>query len=408
MLRYRSDMSFNELFARLPDTPRSPMGWRLRPRDDAMGTLRRLGRARFMERHPSAPRGVVTLLLTLLWWPARGAWLAARFTRRFAAKAREVTDDEAPAPGTQFLQQWGYALLLGIHPREYYALELFRPANRRRLASFLYRFESSAYHGSPPDDTRAIVNDKEAFTHFCARHGLPTIPLLGRLDGGEGAAGREWITTRAASGAASGALLLKPAAGRAGHGIFRFSAGDHPRKLERCAGSAYLVQPFLANHPELVALGGAGGASVRVVTLLDPDSGVASCLAATFQAPREGRCTSNLGVHALIDLETGVLGRGRLLAALSPRFTHHPDRGAPLEGVTLPCWSATRELALRAHRELGAYPSLAWDLLITPEGPRLLEANESWDFTALQSALGEPLGETPLPETAVRWLRAAP
>ena len=60
-------------------------------------------------------------------------------------------------------------------------------------------------------------------------------------------------------------------------------------------------------------------------------------------------------------------------------YRHHPSSGEEVVGCKLPFWQESVQLCLRAHSEiLPEFPSAAWDLAITDDGPNLLEMNVTW------------------------------
>jgi hypothetical protein len=76
----------------------------------------------------------------------------------------------------------------------------------------------------------------------------------------------------------------------------------------------------------------------------------------------------------------------------------HPDTGERIAGRTLPCWDETCRLALAAHEEFGDFPTVGWDVVLAPDGPRLLEFNTLWTPAILQMRGQMPLGLTAVPE----------
>ena len=52
--------------------------------------------------------------------------------------------------------------------------------------------------------------------------------------------------------------------------------------------------------------------------------------------------------------------------------------------MTVPIWQATIELCRRAARLFPGVRSIGWDLVVSPDGPVLLEANENWDLIMVQ------------------------
>jgi hypothetical protein len=103
------------------------------------------------------------------------------------------------------------------------------------------------------------------------------------------------------------------------------------------------------------------------------------------------------GIAAPVDLETGRVGKA---VAKDPRrgsFAAHPDSGGAIEGIVVPCWEEACALATRAHGAFPWLPTVGWDVVVTPGGPIVLEANPNWCVELAQIPSGRPLGETAYP-----------
>ena len=73
----------------------------------------------------------------------------------------------------------------------------------------------------------------------------------------------------------------------------------------------------------------------------------------------------------------------------------------------MPHYAAARALALRAHACFSWVPFVGWDVVVTPDGPVLLEANPDFGVEHSQISMGRPLGETVYPEVYFEYLAAA-
>jgi hypothetical protein len=102
------------------------------------------------------------------------------------------------------------------------------------------------------------------------------------------------------------------------------------------------------------------------------------------------------GLASPVELNDGRLGpsvfksRPELLVA-------HPDTGAAIAGRVLPHWPAVKQLALAAHQQFGALPSIGWDIAITEDGPVIVEGNSVWDPEVVQMSYRLPLEATIVP-----------
>ena len=141
--------------------------------------------------------------------------------------------------------------------------------------------------------------------------------------------------------------------------------------------SPRLIEEYLEQHPVLAGLNPSSLNTARLWVYRDADS-APRVVASSLKAGRAG---------ALVDNSSGALGipmnceRGTLKAAIvdSPPARKicpaHPDHGAPIEGIEVPFWTETQELACRA---LSVFPGLRFagiDVAILPTGPVIVELN---------------------------------
>jgi hypothetical protein len=66
------------------------------------------------------------------------------------------------------------------------------------------------------------------------------------------------------------------------------------------------------------------------------------------------------------------------------RVETHPDSGIKFDGYFIPYLNESVELCLKAHRLLYNNFIIGWDVVITDEGPLILEANEKPGMNAVQ------------------------
>jgi len=91
-------------------------------------------------------------------------------------------------------------------------------------------------------------------------------------------------------------------------------------------------------------------------------------------ATRKSHGTANLHQGAVgvgIDLCTGIT---RHATQKGRSITHHPDSGAALTGVEIPCWQELLDTGARVARQ-SPLKYLGVDIAIAKDGPRLLEIN---------------------------------
>lgn len=197
-------------------------------------------------------------------------------------------------------------------------------------------------------------------------------------------------------------VVFKPVRGSRGRGvsIFRRTADDvtldgRPATtadvLAKTARmSDFIVSGRIIQHPYAEALYPPTTNTLRVLALRDHDTGEAFIAGAVQRigTRRSGHVDnwSQGGVNARVNIETGVLGQavqypydGKLVW-----HTHHPDTGAPIEGVTVAMWEAVQDLVLKLMRAVPSLRNVGWDIAVTATGPQVIEGNGGPDVRTLQ------------------------
>ncbi len=355
-------------------------------------TARRLLRRRVVARH-----GWPRVLATAALWPALALGKSLAATRTGPRIHRSFLHS--------VLDLWWLQLAHNFRIDDLYGFGVVAPANRRAIRRWISDPENTALlfalgHRAP---SRAI-RDKRTFAAFCARHGLPSVPVL--------AAGAGDTTEHLSRDWPAADLFLKPADQWGGHGacILRHDSpaalwrDDTGRPLgpetlaaytrERFGHGPWILQPRLVNGPALGDLASPESAlsTVRVVTLRHTPGAPPRIVFGFMRFALGKSPVDNLssgGIGADYDPDTGRMRCARASAHDCGFLTHHPDTGARIEGRVVPCWPEIAALALRAHQAVPDIDSFGWDIAIPPSGPVLIEANLHWCIPT-----DVPLGET--------------
>ncbi len=121
--------------------------------------------------------------------------------------------------------------------------------------------------------------------------------------------------------------------------------------------------------------------TVRMLTMRDPSNDEVFLAAAVHRFGSERSSPAyNLGQGGLtcrVTIDTGELGQGASFRSNNRLtwFSRHPATDAPLEGFCLPGWDMVRDAGLDVARRLSFLPYAGWDVLITPNGMRVIEGN---------------------------------
>jgi hypothetical protein len=113
------------------------------------------------------------------------------------------------------------------------------------------------------------------------------------------------------------------------------------------------------------------------------------------------QCVDNAcmgGLYADIDIKTGRMSAARshskdnLLNSDGTKklFSHHPVTKSRIQGVVIPEWDSICNYVIGLHRALSftGIEFIAWDIALTEEGCRVIEANTSCGLDLLQTSGG--------------------
>ncbi len=318
----------------------------------------------------------------------------------------------------QFVQQWLLAMRFDFSSDTYYRYRLYQLDH---IGEAILFFPSNVYMAlrkhlyEHMNVDVAQFDDKRVFYRSCAKHGLPVPVTVAEVVGGVarawGDGGDRVVLPRCD-------LFSKPADALGGKGAARWIwqgrgcyCGENGEMLtgdellERLAAlsrsAPYILQERLTNHPAIATLGPNALCTARVVTCRDIN-GSPQHLISIFRMPRASASasTDNFsggGFASPIDHASGTLGNAvRMdLHDAAVDCLEYPDSKRPFTSFCLPHWDAALELCLRAHRVFPEFPSVGWDVAITPDGPILVEGNHDWGGQLAQQPGCRPLGRTP-------------
>lgn len=386
-----------ELFRRSVD------GQGLCPPDDPdLAVLRRWAAARWRRRLPRGVGGLAAGVARLC-APVGAVFSVTRFARRFAlrpgATARLLVD--CWASGAQPNEAFVWRRVLGrpgIHPLPGRAAGLLLPQLGDPVA-----------HG--------LLADKLACARFLAACGLPVPATLAVIGQGKDADFAALPWTRPAD------LIAKPRHGAAGRGVVaitvspghdfcvsgeRLARTELARHLRKMAeADDVLIQERLRATDELADLATGGRAPVlRLTTAREPE-GAPFLHAALLEIDVPGENPQHFvrgRVRVPVDPATGVLRDGFWFLHPERRLSRLPWNDAPLAGRAVPGFEAAVKVVLQATVRLLGLPLASWDLIISADGPSVLEGNSAGDWILGELPRCVGLHPSPLAPLLRRWL----
>lgn len=382
------------------------------------GPRERLHRAALLARRQRWPLPV---------WVVLQAWLALRWrvlhaeaeTRKAVALyGAAVEAEEGVAIAEQERIVLGLARRYCIHPADAYSFRLYHQPQRAH--DYVHDVETGGMHLLINGTTRLrdhdLLMDKAGFVERMTPMGLPVVPTLARLERADAAS--LGTLARLAATAPRG-VFVKARRGSRAQGAFFVQGGPEvtslagqfldgrplpaPEAVARalagiCRGDMALVQPRLGTD-EALATGSENAAVLRVITRRMPSGGGHEILSAHLRLPVSlppGLAAPGREEVVLrVEPETGAISRGAAsVLALLPETRAIEEatvsRLGPDPGI--PSWDAICAASLAGHDAHPRLWAVAWDWLLPPEGPRLLEGNVIWGMRRPQLMEGGMLG----------------
>jgi hypothetical protein len=150
---------------------------------------------------------------------------------------------------------------------------------------------------------------------------------------------------------------------------------------EHMRAAPFVVQEKIEQHEFLRSLNPYTINTFRLVTFRDLKGGH-HIHSVALRMGRRGSETDNVSAGGLaiqVNRDTGVLGLGFSVNPLQPEeFKAHPDVGANFHGLQIPMWGDIKALCLRAAH-VSPLGSVGWDVILSENGPVLVEGNGIWD-----------------------------
>jgi hypothetical protein len=259
---------------------------------------------------------------------------------------------------------------------EYFQFRFYEKskAERETYAGTGYMYEYQLKMN--PKSTRSVLENKLLFLNDYKKFVQHSHASLEALEKQPGLADR-----LLANG--SGKLVLKNALGQCGNSIEVISTTGITQKgiIEQLRKNGNdLVEEFVVQHRDLMALSPSGLNTVRIITQLNAKNEVdiiGARLRITINSSVDNLAAGNIA--APIDLQTGKLdGPGVYSDITKADENIHPVTKTPILGFQVPYWKESVALVTAAALNNTKNRSIGWDVAITERGPELIEGNHNW------------------------------
>lgn len=268
------------------------------------------------------------------------------------------------------------SLRYNISPLEYFQFGFYEKTEDDKLTwagtGTLYEYQRIMN----PLDSRSILDDKREFAKAYKGFILHQSTTLTKLR--EDASAADGILKNR-----SGRIVLKLSNGKCGRNVeivqaSRFSVGS---LTDYMAHESYdLVEEFVIQHSKMSRLSPSGVNTVRVITQLNAQGNVEilGCRQRiSVDSPVDNMAAGNIA--AAIDEETGIIsGKAYYSDITKAPVDRHPVTGVDIPGFQVPYWSEILKLVKAAAAAHPCNRSIGWDVVVTEDGPGLIEGNHDW------------------------------
>lgn len=179
-------------------------------------------------------------------------------------------------------------------------------------------------------------------------------------------------------------VVFKLAEGKCGAQVDIRSVKDFNSPLEIIrfmeSNKYNLVEGFIVQHPDLNRLSPSSVNTIRIITQLNKNDKVE--ILGCRQRISVNSIVDNLAagnIVATIDEETGIINSPAVYSDITlEEVSVHPISGTTIVGFKIPFWQETIRMVKEAALLWPQNRSIGWDIIITKEGPGLLEGNHDW------------------------------
>jgi hypothetical protein len=326
-------------------------------------------------------------------WAGYASWRMERAQRDKPSAAA----DWPPGSGWRVLY---LALVWCIPPRDSFRFGLHRHPDT--ALDYVFDHEVGAWHRrrSLPlgwhRSSRELLQNKPRLGEFLGAKGIPMTPTLAVVS--RRSPHRSLASTL--SGPAPAFCKMQSgnqglgafAAWREGDGLRGRTFSGRPLPDTEAVETAWhdllklddaLIQPRLGNHPCLASLG-LQDEAITVRWISEWREGQLACLSAVLEVPTHRAEKDGSTLYTILPIEAVT---GRVLSwPTTPGLTREArewvdrlERTFHERGLeTLPYWPELADWTAQAHAAFPDIYAIAWDWVITPEGPVLLEGNTGW------------------------------
>lgn len=244
-------------------------------------------------------------------------------------------------------------------------------------------------------NTSHVLHDKFAIYRIFDRISDAFPTLIGTVHDGRYVSWDEGVSQSLLAAVETyGTVAAKPVDNAEGEGFYKLSSEggfsvngreadeeEIERLQHRFEHRDYMITEYLHQHPYASAIYPDTTNTIRLHTVIDPETGEASVVRASHRfgtdRSRPVDTFAKGGAIAPIDVASGevaalVVSDGSMKRR---RRDTHPNTGAQINGLTVPMWEEAKAIALEGAQSYPMARIIGWDVVVTEERPMILEAS---------------------------------
>jgi glutathione synthase/RimK-type ligase-like ATP-grasp enzyme len=302
-------------------------------------------------------------------------------------------------------------LRIQLEPHEYHLFRLYEKNTRKEHVITYLNSAQYSRDINPvlnPPEWHYILNDKLISNYYFSNLGIPVAHQYGfyskdfgfLAEGGKLSSHQDFLNFLMKE--KPGDLVLKPNDTYGGYGILifddiqydaqiRFSSsngsacnlGELTEKLDSLLEGeknikGFILEALIRQHPVLGEIYPHSVNTLRILTYLTVD-GQPKIIGTRLRMGQQGNLVDNIsqgGIHATVDMETGIIAAGLSLNSGEESYmVEHPDTGIQFQGTEIPQWQMILDLCRKAARATPLQRFVGWDIAVTETGPVMVEGN---------------------------------
>lgn len=267
-----------------------------------------------------------------------------------------------------------------------------------------------------PNGKEPLLEEKIVFQEHLKANKIPGTNLLGRLRKGKLTIEKDTYTRQEDI-----ALQLEELANKyesifikrtdtsGGDGVFKVNSGDAFNIENLSMSNDYIIEQTLIQHKALNLINPNSINTLRVVTFkIGNEIVIPNCMFRMSKGTSYLDNASAGGIFVSYDIDKNKLGTTgyQLFKNGSKSFTKHPITNFTFKDAQLPFNEELKALVTQAAKSYSQIDSIGWDIAFTPNGPVILEGNDSPHIVMMQITSQGLLNNTIYKEVFKEYLYA--